>query len=424
MATWATTRVEVGLEHDALGPPGRVGGQFFELGNGQQLVEQLVDTDVLLCRHLDDDGVATPRLGHQFVLGELGQHSTGVGVVLVDLVDGDDDRHIGGLGVVDGLDRLRHDAVVGGNDQHDDVGDLGAAGAHLGERGVTGGVDEGDLAAVALDHVGADVLGDATGLAGDDVGVADAVEQRGLAVVDVTHHGDHWSARRLQRLVVVVAVVEHRLQFELFLLAGLDEQDLGADLEGEQLHLLVGQRHGGRDHLAVLQQEADDVGRGAVQLRSELLRRHAALDDDGALGNRGVGGRVVGVVRRLHIVEVTTTTSTTLLAGRAALTIRTRAAATWTRTTGTAAGAAARPTGAGTRAAEAATWTLRTECRTGATWACRTWTAGAGSRAAGSTGSSTEAATGTRSAEAGGASAGGSGRTKTAGGRWNGSARR
>jgi hypothetical protein len=34
------------------------------------------------------------------------------------------------------------------------------------------------------------VLGDAAGLAGDDVGVADAVEQLGLAVVDVTHDGD------------------------------------------------------------------------------------------------------------------------------------------------------------------------------------------------------------------------------------------
>ena len=41
-----------------------------------------------------------------------------------------------------------------------------------------------------LDLVGADVLGDAAGLAGDHVGVADAVEQLGLAVVDVAHDGD------------------------------------------------------------------------------------------------------------------------------------------------------------------------------------------------------------------------------------------
>ena len=55
-----------------------------------------------------------------------------------------------------------------------------------------------------LDLVGADVLGDAAGLAGDDVGLADRVEQRRLAVVDVAHDGDdrrprHEVARRRRR---------------------------------------------------------------------------------------------------------------------------------------------------------------------------------------------------------------------------------
>jgi hypothetical protein len=54
----------------------------------------------------------------------------------------------GRLGVIDGFDRLRHDAVIGRHHQHDDVGDLGAAGTHRGERGVARRIDEGDLAAV------------------------------------------------------------------------------------------------------------------------------------------------------------------------------------------------------------------------------------------------------------------------------------
>ena len=53
---------------------------------------------------------------------------------------------LGGARVVDRLERLRHDAVVGRDDQDDDVGDLGAAGAHQGERLVAGGVEEDDLA--------------------------------------------------------------------------------------------------------------------------------------------------------------------------------------------------------------------------------------------------------------------------------------
>ena len=135
------------------------------------------------------------ELDEDLVLEKLGAHALRIGVRLVDLVDGDDDRHLGRLGVIDRLDGLRHDAVVGGHHQDDDVGNVGAAGAHGGEGGVAGRVDEGDLLAVALDLVGADVLGDAAGLAGDHIGLADGVEQRRLAVVDVAHDGDHRRTR-------------------------------------------------------------------------------------------------------------------------------------------------------------------------------------------------------------------------------------
>ena len=106
------------------------------------------------------------------------------------------------------LDGLRHHAVVGRHHQDDDVGDLGAAGPHGGERLVARRVDERDLPAVLLDLVGADVLGDAAGLAGDDVGLADAVEQQRLAVVDVAHDGDDRRAGPQVLLVLVLVVVE------------------------------------------------------------------------------------------------------------------------------------------------------------------------------------------------------------------------
>ena len=73
---------------------------------------------------------------------------------------------------------------------------LRAAGAHGGERLVARRVEEGhDLVAV-VHLVGADVLGDAACLAGRDLGLADRVEQRRLAVVDVPHDRDHRRARR------------------------------------------------------------------------------------------------------------------------------------------------------------------------------------------------------------------------------------
>ena len=86
--------------------------------------------------------------------------------------------------------RLRHDAVIGGDDEHDDVGDVRAAGPHVGENRVAGSVEEGDFLVVVDDLIGTDVLGDATGFAGGDLGLAEEVEDRGFAVVHVAHDGD------------------------------------------------------------------------------------------------------------------------------------------------------------------------------------------------------------------------------------------
>ena len=161
--------------------------------------------------------------------GELGADPVGLRALLVDLVDRDQDRHVGGPGVVDRLVGLRHDAVVGGDDDHRDVGDLGAAGAHRGEGLVAGGVEEGDRLVVVVDLVGADVLGDAAGLAGGDLGLADRVEQRGLAVVDVAHDRDH--RRTVDQLLLGVLELR-RLGL---LLGGGDDLDLAVVLLGDRL---------------------------------------------------------------------------------------------------------------------------------------------------------------------------------------------
>ena len=62
----------------------------------------------------------------------------------VDLVQGHDDRHAGGLGVGDGLDGLGHHAVVGRHHQDHDIGHVRPAGPHGREGLVAGRVQEGD----------------------------------------------------------------------------------------------------------------------------------------------------------------------------------------------------------------------------------------------------------------------------------------
>src|SRR5262249_43137654 len=113
-----------------------------------------------------------------------------VGRGQVHLVDGNDDRHASSTSVVDGFTRLWHHTVVGGHDDDGDVGHLGAACAHGGERLVARSVEECDQAAVDRDLIGADVLRDTSGFTSGDTRIADVVEQAGLAVVNVPHDGD------------------------------------------------------------------------------------------------------------------------------------------------------------------------------------------------------------------------------------------
>ena len=130
-------------------------------------------------------------------------------------VDCHDDRRTGRFRVLDRLDRLRHHAIVRRHHEDDDVCSVGAAGAHRREGRVARRVEKGDLlAGFQLNLIGADVLGDAASFAGHDVGLAQRIKQRGLAVVDVTHHGHDWRAR-IEVIVMVVMAFKANLDIRL-----------------------------------------------------------------------------------------------------------------------------------------------------------------------------------------------------------------
>src|SRR3954447_22728815 len=291
----AAARIELGLDDRARGVGLRVRPELFHLGHDEDRLEQLVEALVGLGRHVDELGVAAPVDGLEALAGHLAADAVRVRALLVDLVHRDEDRDLGGLGVVDRLLGLRLDAVVGGDHDDRDVGDLRAAGAHGGERLVARGVEEGDRLAVVVHLVGADVLGDAAGLTRGDLGLADRVEQRGLAVVDVAHDGH--DGRALDE--ILVGVLEGGLGLALGLVGG-DHLDLAVELGGDEAHRVVREGLGERRHLAHHHQLLDDLGHGHVQVLGDLLDGGPGGDPD-RLGARVVG-RLEG--RRLVVLEV------------------------------------------------------------------------------------------------------------------------
>ena len=171
------------------------GGKLHHFGLQQDALEQLVDAGSCFGGDADEGAVAAEVFGDKAKGDQIVSGFVGVGAVLVDFGDGGDDGRARGFGLFVGFFGLGHHAVVGCDDEDDDVGGFGSAFAHGGESGVPRGVDEGDQAARGMGLVGADALGDAPGFAAGDFGGADAVKEAGFAVVDVAHDGDHGRAR-------------------------------------------------------------------------------------------------------------------------------------------------------------------------------------------------------------------------------------
>ena len=249
-----------------------VGFQVEHLGLQQHLFEQLVEVQTLLGRNLLVLVFAAPRLHEVVHLRELLLDVVGVGVGFVDLVDGENHRHACGLRVVDRLDGLRHDAVVGRDDDDGHVRHGGSAGAHGREGLVARGVEEGDLLPVQHHAVSADVLGDAAGLALDDVGFADVVQQRGLTVVDVSH--DRYDRRtRDEVFLAVLAVVGDGL-----LNLHRDEFGLVAELLGDHHERLGVETLVDRHHQTQVHAGHDDLRRRDVHHRGQLADGHELRD--------------------------------------------------------------------------------------------------------------------------------------------------
>ena len=278
----AAALVKARLDDGAAGGAVRVGLELADLGGQRDHLEQIIHAHTGLGGDRADDGVAAPVLSQQVVLRELLLDALGVRVRLIHLVDRHDDGDAGGLGVVDGFDRLRLDAVLGGDDEDGDIRDHRAAGTHGGERLVARGIEEGDGLALDLHLIGADVLRDAAGLAGGDVRVADIVEQARLAVVDVAHD-DHDGGAGLELVGGILMVVDE------LLLNGDDDflLDLAAELLGDKGRGIEVDHLGKRRHDAVLHQALDDLRAGLLHAARQLADGDLVGDLDGQRGLLG-----------------------------------------------------------------------------------------------------------------------------------------
>ena len=98
----AAAAIEPGLDDRSLRSAVGV-GEIEKLGLQGDRLEQLVEIDALGRRYFNRERIAAKGFNLHVVLQELLQHALGIGFGLVDLVNGDDDRSLGRLGVTNRL---------------------------------------------------------------------------------------------------------------------------------------------------------------------------------------------------------------------------------------------------------------------------------------------------------------------------------
>ncbi len=226
-------------------------------------IEQFLDSELLKSGNLAEEGLSAPLLGHQAEVRLL-HHPFGLGIGKIDLVDGDNDRDVGRLGVVDRLAGLGHDAVIGRNDQNDDVGQLSAAGPHHAECGVPGGIQEHHISFPRqIYFIRTDMLGDAAVLPFGHLCRTNRIKQLRFSMVDVSHDGDDRSP--LDKFLVLILIAgDDRLVVEG------DQSDITVvfitdNLCGFKVDLLVD-----RYHHSHLEEHRDDFRGFQVHLLGKI----------------------------------------------------------------------------------------------------------------------------------------------------------
>ncbi len=121
--------------------------------------------------------ITAPFFRNYFFLRKIRLNPLRIGVFFINLVHCHNNGHVRRPGVIDGFCSLWHHAVIRSHNQHDDIGTGCTAGAHLGKRCVTGGVQEGNHAVAGFHMVGTYMLGDATGFACCHPGAPNMIQQ-------------------------------------------------------------------------------------------------------------------------------------------------------------------------------------------------------------------------------------------------------
>ena len=187
----ATTTIKLGLK-DVAGSKGRrIALKLQNICFKQDGFKQVINANFLLGRDVYKHVGAAPLLRNDAMLGKLLAYTSGVRTGLIDLIDRNNNGYVRRLGMVDGLDGLRHHAVIRSNNQNNDIGYASTTSTHGGKGLVTRGINKGNGTTLDLNLRCTNCLSNAARLTSSNAGVTNGIQKRSLTVIDVAHNRNH-----------------------------------------------------------------------------------------------------------------------------------------------------------------------------------------------------------------------------------------
>ena len=285
----AKALLKLGLDNKAVGAAGGIGHKLKNFRLNENIFKKLVNALASLAGNRTADNITTPILRRKTALLELLLNAIDIGSRLVSLRDSHHNLNACLTRNSDTFLRLRHDAVIGSDNQNCDIGNLRTAATHCAECRVTRSIKERNFLASDFHLIGANLLSDAACFASGNMLLADPVHKRRLAVVNVTEEGNDRCARpqSLGRIIwdqiICVDGLENRLRSGL--IASMLNRDSKAILlrnlrSDIRLNALIDGRENFKSH---------EIGNEAVGLDVEL--RGQILDD-----NRSANGNFTSLL--------------------------------------------------------------------------------------------------------------------------------
>ena len=190
---------------------------------------------------------------------------------LIYLIDRKDNGHTRCRSMVDRLNRLGHDTIISRYNNNCDIRHLRTTGTHRRKGLMTRCIQESDATTIGQLHVvSTNVLCDTTSLTRNHIRITDIIQQRGLSVINVTHHGDNrWTRYPILLIVILLFIGLNSLYHVCTDILCLEAKLVSYNIDGLRIQTLVDRDHDTNTHAG-----AYDFCHGHIHHVRQVVRSH------------------------------------------------------------------------------------------------------------------------------------------------------